>query len=266
MNIIVTGRHLNVSDSLRDYAGKKIKKLDHYFNQLLDAHVILTVEKLDHISEVVINGDGVQFHGKEKAADFFSSIDLLLEKMEKQIHRYKEKHQAHKGPEKSEAPTFDITGSEGKQIILRQVNNKPIDNVEALLQMRVDKKEFILFKKGASKIEPDLAPVNRNYAVIYRDLTGLKMVEVPVQKTGIGSAGDRYVVYDLNILDDSPTSPKIEFKKNKTSGLLEMTLNEAIQEIDKSKNRFLPFYNTESQFINVVYKDGNKYEVMVPAF
>src|SRR5271157_5497020 len=169
MNITVTGRHVNVSDSLREYAEKKIKKLDHYFNQLIDAHVILASEKVDHISEVVVNGDGVQFHGREKAADFYSAIDLLFEKMERQIHRYKEKHQTHKGPEKDEVAHFDISSAEGKQIVLRQVNNKPIDNVEALLQMRVDKKEFILFKKGASKIEPDLASVNKNYAVIYRD-------------------------------------------------------------------------------------------------
>src|SRR3990172_3243504 len=130
MNITVTGRHVNVSDSLRDYAGKKITKLDRYFNQLIDAHVILSAEKLDHVSEVVINGDGVQFHGKEKAADFFSSIDLLFEKMEKQIRRHKEKHQMHKGPEKGEA-SGDLTGVKEKQVILRQVSDKPVDNVEA---------------------------------------------------------------------------------------------------------------------------------------
>jgi putative sigma-54 modulation protein len=266
MNITITGRHVNVSDSLREYAEKKIKKLDHYFNQLIDAHVILASEKVDHISEVVVNGDGIQFHGREKAADFYSAIDLLFEKMERQIHRYKEKHQAHKGPEKDEVTHFDISSAEGKQIILRQVNNKPIDNVEALLQMRVDKKEFILFKKGASKIEPDLSLVNKNYAVIYRDLTGLKMVEVPAHKSENGAAGGRFIVYDLSILEDSPTSPKIEFKKNDDSGLLELTLHEAIVEFENSTHRFLPFYNTESQFINVVYKNGNKYEVMVPAF
>ena len=70
MNITVTGRHLNVSDNLRDYAEKKIKKLERYFNQLIDAHVILAVEKLDHISEVVMNGDGVQFHGRKRRPIF----------------------------------------------------------------------------------------------------------------------------------------------------------------------------------------------------
>src|SRR5512145_2782317 len=138
MNITVTGRHLSISDSLRDYAEKKIKKLDRHFNQLIDAHVILAVEKLDHISEVVLNGDGVQFHGKEKAADLFSAIDLLFEKMEKQVRRYKEKHQMHKGPERGEGASIDLTSNGGKEVVLRQVSNKPVDNIEALLQMRVD--------------------------------------------------------------------------------------------------------------------------------
>jgi putative sigma-54 modulation protein len=266
MNITVTGRHLTIPEKLREYAEKKIKKLEQYFDQFIDAHIILTSEKLDHISEVVMNGDGIQFHGREKAADFYSSIDLLSEKMEKQIRRYKEKHQMHKGPEKGELAFVDITAPQGKKVILRQVNNKPIDNVEALLQMRAERKEFILFNKGASKIEADLSLANKNYAVIYRHITGLKMIEVPVQKAETDPAADKLVAYDLNILDDSATNPKIEFKKTTDTGLPRLTLQEAINEIEKTNHRFLPFYNTESQFINVVCKNGSAYEVMVPAF
>ncbi len=48
MNISVTGRRMNVSDSTRAYAEKKIKKLDRYFNQLIDAHIVFSVVKLDH--------------------------------------------------------------------------------------------------------------------------------------------------------------------------------------------------------------------------
>ena len=263
MNITVTGRHLNVSDNLRDYAEKKIKKLEKYFNQLIDAHVILSSEKLDRISEVVINGDGIQFHGKEKAADLHSAIDLLFEKMEKQIRRYKEKHQAHKGPEKGEAASIDVTSAEGREVILRQVSNKPVDNIEAFLQMRIDKKDFILFKKGFHKIEPESDYPQKNYAVIYQDPIGPKMIEIPHDG---GKAGDRFVEYNIKVVDESPSNPKIEFKKNKSCDLRELTLHEAIVAIEDSSHRFLPFYNVESQFINVIYKNGNAYEVMVPVF
>ncbi len=266
MNITVTGRHLNVSDNLREYAEKKIKKLERYFNQLIDAHVILSSEKLDRISEVVINGDGVQFHGKENAADLHSAIDLLFEKMEKQIRRYKEKHQMHKGPEKPDLASIGVTSNEGMEVILRQVSNKPVDNIEAFLQMRIDKKDFILFKKGFHKIEPDADYTHKNYAVIYRDQMGLKMVEIPHEKTETGMQGDLFVEYNIKVVDDSPANPKIEFKKNKNCDLRKLTLHEAIVAIEGSDHRFLPFFNIESQFINVIYRNGKTYEVMVPVF
>lgn len=266
MNITVTGRHLTVSENLRDYAEKKIKKLERHFNQLIDAHVILAVEKLDHISEVVMNGDGVQFHGREKAADLYSAIDLLFEKMEKQIRRFKEKHQTHKGPEKGEMASIDFTSTEGKEIILRQVSNKPVDNVEAFLQMRIDKKDFILFKKGVGKIEADPANANKNYAVIYREPSGLKMIEIPFEKSAGIAHDDHFIAYAIDIFDDSLSNPKIEFKKLGSCDIMKLTLHEAIHEVEESRRKFLPFFNIESEFINIIYKNGNTYEVMVPAF
>ncbi len=70
MNIKVTGRHINVTDNIREYAQKKLEKLEAYFNQLIDCHIILYLEKLDRVVEVVYNGDGVQFHGRRRARPF----------------------------------------------------------------------------------------------------------------------------------------------------------------------------------------------------
>ncbi len=266
MNITVTGRHLNVSDNLRDYAEKKIKKLERYFNQLIDAHVILAVEKLDHISEVVMNGDGVQFHGKEKAADLYSAIDLLFEKMEKQIRRFKEKHQMHKGPDKSENVSFDYTSNGGKQVVLRQVSNKPVDNVEAFLQMRLQKADFILFKKGDAKIDSDAGYAQKDYAVIFRHLNGLRMIELPMERLDDAHRGEHFIAYTIDIFNDTPAKADVKFNKIDSCDLMKLTLHEAILEIEKSSQKFLPFYNTESQYINVITRNGNNYEVMVPAF
>lgn len=266
MNITVTGRHLNVSDSLRDYAEKKIKKLERYFNQLIDAHVILTVEKLDHISEVVMNGDGVQFHGREKAADLYSAIDLLFEKMEKQIRRFKEKHQMHKGPDKAETVSFDVTSSGGKQVVLRQVSNKPVDNVEAFLQMRLQKKDFILFKKGEARIDADAGLAHKNYAVIFRHHNGLRMIELPLERIDDLHRGEHFIGYSIDIFNDTPAKADVKFNKIDSCDLMKLTLHEAILEIEKSDQKFLPFYNTESQYINVITRNGSNYEVMVPAF
>jgi putative sigma-54 modulation protein len=266
MNISVTGRRMNVSDSTRAYAEKKIKKLNRYFNQLIDAHIVFSVVKLDHFCEVLINGDGVQFHAKEKAADLFSAIDLLHEKMEKQIRRYKEKHQMHKGPEKGEMASFDYSEIEGKSILLRQVSNKPVDSIEAYLQMRVDNGDFILFKKGVSKIEAEKDYANKNYAVIFREDDSLKMVELHEDKKGKTRRGGKFIAYELDVFDDSQTSPKIKFKKLGDSDLNTCSLDEAIMEMDKSSRRFMPFFNTDSDYFNIIFRNGDRYEVMVPAF
>ncbi len=266
MNISVTGRRMNVSDNLRAYAEKKIKKLNRYFNQLIDAHVIISVEKLDHICEVVINGDGIQFHGREKAADLFSAIDLLHEKMEKQIRRYKEKHQMHKGPEKGDMASLDYTNNVGTMVVLRQVSNKPVDSIEAFLQMQVDRRDYILFKKGVSKIDADADYANKNYSIIFRDESGLKMVEIPFEMTDDVEQQGRFIAYELEVFDSSQTSPKIKFKKLGDSDISMLTLHEAIVEMEASKRYFMPFYNTESDYFNIIFRNGDSYEVMVPAF
>ena len=267
MNINITGRHVSISDRLRKYAEKKIKKLEKYFHQLVDAHVIMYIEKLDHGSEVLINGDGIQFHGREKASNFYSSIDLLFEKMEKQIVKYKEKHSSHKITPQEELIPFEYRNNTGKKIFLNQVSNKPIDKIEAYLQMKINESDFILFKKGITMVDSDIDLSNKSYAIIYQSKTGLKLVKIPFDKIKEHKYDyDTFVEYDLNIIDDSLSKPNIEFKKNPECSIKKMTLNEALDEFESSNDPFLAFFNMESQYFNVIYRNGKEFEVMVPAF
>ncbi|MCP4134651.1 MAG: ribosome-associated translation inhibitor RaiA [bacterium] len=268
MNITITGRHLNVSESLKEYAEKKINKLEKYFHQLLDAHVILYMEKVEQGAEVIINGDGVQFHGREKTADLYSSIDLLFEKMERQIVKYKEKHSSHKAVSLGEPIPFRFTSDEGRDIRLNQVSNKPIDKIEAFLQMKNDQDDFILFKKGVIKVDSNIDYSNKSYAVIYKgEQNCLKMIEIPFEKIKEQKfEHDTIVEYELNVIDDSIVKPNIEFKRNGVTSVEKMTLVDALEKIEKTGDRFLPFFNVEAQYFNVIYKSGKEYEVMVPAF
>ena len=267
MNINITGRHINISDRLKDYSEKKIKKLEKYFHQLMDAHLIMYVEKLDHGAEIIINGDGIQFHGREKAADLYSSIDLLIEKMEKQIVKFKEKHSSHKASSPNDGVPFELETSMGMRINLVQVSNKPIDKIEAYLQMKVDKKDFILFKKGIPKVESDFDYSNKNYAVIYRGAQGIKMIKIPYENMKEHKFDfDNFVEYDLNVLNESPANPNIEFKKCNQCTVKKLTIDEAVSDIESSRDAFLAFFNTESQYFNIIYKNGKDYNIMVPAF
>jgi len=265
MNLAITGRHMEITPSLREYAEKKIKKLEKYFHQLIDARVILFIERVDHVAEIVVNGDGVQFHAIEKAGDMYSSIDLLYDKIEKQIIKHKEKHSDHKAPSLSTLENPEDVGDEMIRVALKQVSNKPFDIVEAFLQMRVDDADFMLFKRGVFTIKSDTDYLNRNYAIIYRAEEGLKMIEIPdkVLKRNSFHPGC-FLVYDIKIVKDSPTKPKIKLKKCGNAEVHYMTLGEALKLIAGLKSSFVPFFNTESKYLNVLYRDGDGFAVMVP--
>ena len=267
MNITVTGRHITVSDNQKSYAEKKIRKLETYFQQLIDAHVVMHVEKLDCHTEVIVNGDGVQFHGREKAADFYSAIDLLFEKMEKQVVRYKERHTSHKGPRNGESLLMGFEDDKGQEIRLNQVSNKPIDRIEAYLQMKTNEEDFILFKQGISDMESSVDYSNKRYATLYKNGGGMKLVEIPFESIKDNHFENKdFIEYDVEVLDDSSAHPEIKFNKKSSCSVKGMTIVEAMDELGKNGHEFLPFFNVESQYLNVVYKNGKECEVMVPTF
>ena len=107
MSITITGRHLTVTQDLQEYVEKKFSKFEKYFHKTFDANVVFSLEKVDRIVEANVTCDGATFHGKEKAETFFSAIDLLADKLDKQIVKNKEKHSEHKGV-RNEIPDSEI--------------------------------------------------------------------------------------------------------------------------------------------------------------
>ncbi len=96
MYISITGRHIEITSALRDYVEKKVSKLSRYFNNIIDAHVILGLEgKTDQVAEITIHANGITIQGEECSEDMYASIDKVLEKVERQIKKYKEKISKH---------------------------------------------------------------------------------------------------------------------------------------------------------------------------
>ena len=268
MKLEITARHLTLSQNQKEYAEKKIQKLDKYFKQLIDAHIIMHKEKLDHYTEVLINGDGVQFHGREKSVDFYSSIDLLFEKMEKQINRYKEKHSGHKIDAQAVKPFMTYSEDETDDIILNQTSNKPTDKIEAYLEMRSDNLDYMLFKKGLSEVDSEKDYSNKNYAVIYRcDDESIHFVKIPFENImNHDFTGDFIKKYEMKIISDSAVNPEVELKELSGNDIKKITIDEVVEFIKDSDRDFMPFFNVDTQYLNIAYKTGNEIAVMVPAF
>ena len=98
MQFSVTFRHMEASDAIREYAREKVEKIKKYFPDPIMAHVVLTTERgYQHVVDVNIQlHNGLVIKGSETTEDMYSSIDLVMAKIERQVRRYKEKIRGHK--------------------------------------------------------------------------------------------------------------------------------------------------------------------------
>jgi putative sigma-54 modulation protein len=91
MNFKITARHFKMKDDLKNYVEEKIKKLDRFYDNILDIDVILGWEKLNRYAELRINVFNKQIVIKEMSDEIRKSFDLALERAERQLKRYKDK-------------------------------------------------------------------------------------------------------------------------------------------------------------------------------
>ncbi len=97
MQILLTGRNLGITQALRRYAEEKVGRLQKYLERITSAHIILSVEKYRQIAEVTLRVRGLTIRGEESTPDMYSSIDLVVEKLERQLQKYRGKILGHTG-------------------------------------------------------------------------------------------------------------------------------------------------------------------------
>ena len=91
MQLNVSGHHVEVTDSLREYVGSKIEKIARHFDLVSDVQCTLTVEKLRHKAEATAKVNGGTIHCEHTEEDMYASIDGLVDKLERRVRKYKEK-------------------------------------------------------------------------------------------------------------------------------------------------------------------------------
>jgi putative sigma-54 modulation protein len=160
MQIYVKGRNLKVSSALRAYVDEKIGHLAHYLDQILDAHVTLRMERSVAIVDVVLNLKHHLIKAEERSPDMYASIDLVRDRLEQQIRKFKTKHWAHhvrndgktggrrrRARGGSAALADDSDGADKLlQIVrLKRIEIRRMDPQEAALQMELLGHDFFLF-------------------------------------------------------------------------------------------------------------------------
>ncbi|MFC1778035.1 ribosome hibernation-promoting factor, HPF/YfiA family [Pseudomonadota bacterium] len=91
MQIDITGHHVDVTPALRAYTTEKMQKLARHFDQVNSIHVILNVEKLQQQAEATVNAAGRTLFATQTATDMYASIDGLVDKLDRQVRRYKDR-------------------------------------------------------------------------------------------------------------------------------------------------------------------------------
>ena len=104
MNLNVSGHHVEVTPAIRSYVRTKIERVTRHFDQVIDAHVILTVDKLRQKAEITLHVRGRDLHCESEEDDLYAAIDLLADKLDRQVLRYKDKlyERAHDAPKRQE--------------------------------------------------------------------------------------------------------------------------------------------------------------------
>ena len=91
MNLTISGHHLDVTPAIRTYVHSKIERVSRHFDHVIDAHVILTVDKQRQKAEVTLHVRGKDIHCECEDADLYAAIDLLVDKLDRQVLKYKGK-------------------------------------------------------------------------------------------------------------------------------------------------------------------------------
>ncbi len=96
MQVSLSGHHVEITESMRNYVNEKIERLDRHFDQALDIHIVLTVEKLRHKAEATLHVSGNNLHADDVQEDMYAAIDGLIDKLDRQGKKHKEKLKNHR--------------------------------------------------------------------------------------------------------------------------------------------------------------------------
>ena len=91
MNLNVSGHHVEVTPAILSYVRAKLERISRHFDHVIDAHVIVTVDKIRQKAECTLHVRGKDLHCESEEDDLYAAIDLLADKLDRQVLRYKDK-------------------------------------------------------------------------------------------------------------------------------------------------------------------------------
>ncbi|OIO75377.1 MAG: ribosomal subunit interface protein [Zetaproteobacteria bacterium CG1_02_53_45] len=164
MQVSITGRHVDLTEPLKAYVDDKLQHLKHSFDHVVDVHVVLSVEKFRQRCEVSMQASGINIHGTHETEDMYASIDGVVDKLNRQLKRYRAKLRRHRGDPvgreiKVSHRILDMA-SEKEELTedhqpetLRheQIDAKPMSVDEAVMQLELGSRDILFFTNGQTE-------------------------------------------------------------------------------------------------------------------
>lgn len=160
MQIAVNFRHMETSDPVRVYAEEKLARVKKYIEEPIDVQMSLSVEKkIRHKATVTMVAKGITIKGTEETNDMYAAIDMVVDKIERQLKRYKEKLKEHKPAsgrawqiQKTVVTAESLEEGLPEPAIVRSTSFsvKPMSAEEAVMQMDLLDKEFLVYNDATS--------------------------------------------------------------------------------------------------------------------
>lgn len=148
------------SEALKGYVQERTGRLVKYIDKPLEAQVTLTVNKFRQIVDVVINANGIRIAGQESHDDMYAAVDLVMEKIERQVKKYREKIRRHKPAPGKELmwrrDTYEIESfDDDREPVVVHTDNyfvKPMSIDEAAMQMELSHQDFLVFNNASTQM------------------------------------------------------------------------------------------------------------------
>lgn len=163
MMISVTFRNTEDEGWQREYLDEKLKRLKKYVDNPVEARVVLSVEKFRNMAEINLTANSLNINAKEEEKDMHSAIDNVIEKIERQLKKHKEKIRGHKNNSlreegRGEAVSDLEETSRSKVVEIRTMALKPMSLDDAALEMETTRSRFVVYRDSATE----------NISVMYR--------------------------------------------------------------------------------------------------
>lgn len=257
MKLIVTGRHVDVTESMKNYAREKLGRVMHERPHINEIHVIMDVQKYRHLVEISVRGKNLELFCREETPDMYASIDRALAKLDRQLLRYKERHLRKHQPAPDrmrEALPIEETVEREEPAITHRFSMKVMYPREAFLQMKAGRHLFFVF------LNAETEEINLLYRLGEEEIGHL----VPRKIKGM----DQDAKFQLQVVREDSIAPDAKLRplRKEDYYVAWAEPEEALASMLAAGEKYRFFMSTMAENASVVYQQVNgDYALIEPA-